>query len=87
MVLPKYRSVVFIHGCFWHRHRGCRYTTTPVSNAAFWQEKFAANVKRDAVVRRQLRQLGWQVCVVWSCQLNHLKMDALAVQIRAGRGK
>jgi DNA mismatch endonuclease, patch repair protein len=85
VVLPKYHTVVFVHGCFWHRHASCRYTTTPASNVAFWREKFAANKRRDAAVKRQLRRLGWQVRVVWSCQLSQRKMDALIVQIRSGK--
>jgi DNA mismatch endonuclease (patch repair protein) len=87
LVLPKYHTVVFVHGCFWHRHAGCRYATTPASNVAFWLEKFAANKQRDAVVKRRLRQLGWQVRVVWSCQLNQRKMHALIAKIRSGRGR
>lgn len=85
VVLPKFATVVFVHGCFWHRHAGCQYSTTPASNAAFWQEKFASNKQRDAVVKRQLRRLGWQVRVVWSCELNQRKMDALVAQIRSGK--
>jgi DNA mismatch endonuclease (patch repair protein) len=85
LVLPRYHTVVFVHGCFWHRHAGCRYATTPATNAAFWQEKFAANKRRDAVVRRRLRRLGWLIRVVWACQLNQRKMDALVAQIQSGR--
>ncbi len=87
VVLPRCHTVVFVHGCFWHRHAGCKYATTPGSNVAFWQEKFAANKRRDAVVKRRLRRLGWQVHVVWSCQLNQRKMEALVAQIRSGTGK
>ncbi len=84
VVLPKYRAVVFVHGCFWHRHAGCRYAATPESNAAFWREKFAANKRRDTVVKRRLRQLGWQPHVVWSCQVSQRKMRALIARIRLG---
>lgn len=87
VVLPRYRAVVFVHGCFWHRHAGCRYATTPGSNIAFWQEKFAANKRRDAAVKRQLRRLGWRVYVVWSCQVNERRMGALVARIRSGKGK
>lgn len=69
IVLPKYRSVVFVHGCFWHRHAGCRYCTTPKSNAEFWSRKFAANVERDRRQRRLLQERGWKVFTVWECQL------------------
>ena len=84
LVFPRYRVALFVHGCFWHRHPGCRYTTTPASNAAFWQQKFAENVSRDARVQRQLETLGWQVHVVWACQLSERELAALVATIRAG---
>jgi DNA mismatch endonuclease (patch repair protein) len=68
IVLPKYRTVVFVHGCFWHRHAGCRFTYTPKSRIAFWQNKFDANVERDRLARDKLRRLGWNVATVWECQ-------------------
>ena len=69
IVLPKHRTVVFVHGCFWHRHEDCRYTTTPKTRQEFWESKFAANVERDSRNRTDLRQLGWRVIVVWECEL------------------
>ena len=93
LVLPKYRAAVCVHGCFWHRHEGCRYATTPANNAAFWREKFAANVARDAKVRQKLEQLGWRVLVIWSCELDERRLAKLAATIRtstkrgAGNGK
>lgn len=69
IVLPKHRTVVFVHGCFWHRHEGCRYTRTPKTRQEFWQTKFAANVDRDRRNRTNLQQLGWRVIVVWECEL------------------
>ncbi|MEO8381331.1 MAG: very short patch repair endonuclease [Acidobacteriota bacterium] len=60
--------VVFVHGCFWHRHAGCRRATTPTRNRQFWLEKFEANVGRDARVQRKLRRSGWRVIVVWECE-------------------
>jgi len=86
LVFPKYRTVVFVHGCFWHRHKGCRFATTPASNAAFWQEKFVANVSRDAVVKKALRKLGWRVRVIWACQLTPRKLEWLASEIASGNG-
>ena len=71
LVFPKHGAVVFVHGCFWHRHRGCKIATMPHSHVKFWAEKFRRNVANDARHRRQLRRLGWQVVVVWSCQLKH----------------
>ena len=68
IVLPRYRTVVFVHGCFWHRHCGCRFTYTPKSRVDFWNRKFRENVKRDRRARRKLRRLEWRVVVVWECQ-------------------
>lgn len=82
LVLPKYRTAVFVHGCFWHRHEGCRFTTTPASNAKFWAKKFADNVRRDAHVQQQLAEAGWRVLVIWSCELNERKLHALAGKIK-----
>lgn len=82
LVLPKYRTVVFVHGCFWHRHEGCRYATTPTSNVLFWEAKFAANVQRDAQVIRRLEEQGWRVEVVWSCQLSESELTRLTSRIR-----
>ena len=69
IVLPKHRTVVFVHGCFWHRHKDCRHTTTPKTRQEFWQTKFASNVERDRRNRTDLQQLGWRVIVVWECEL------------------
>lgn len=81
LVFPKHRAVVFVHGCFWHRHAGCRYATTPSSNAGFWQTKFDANVARDKRVTRQLRREGWRVFVVWSCRITDRSMQSLVRKI------
>lgn len=69
IVFPKYRAVVFVHGCFWHRHEGCRYTTTPSTHPDFWLAKFNANVNRDSAVRTTLLKDGWRVATVWECAL------------------
>jgi len=69
IVLPRYKSVVFVHGCFWHRHPGCNDASTPKSRVEFWMDKFDANVKRDRKVRKELRSLGWKVNVVWACEV------------------
>jgi DNA mismatch endonuclease (patch repair protein) len=68
IVLPRFRTVVFVHGCFWHRHANCRKTTVPASNADFWAGKFLANKRRDRWVKNQLRRKGWRVIVVWECE-------------------
>lgn len=82
LVLPKHRAVVFVHGCFWHRHGGCRYATTPSSNAAFWQDKFDANERRDRRVARELKAGGWRVYVVWACAITESRIQSLARKIR-----
>lgn len=68
IVLPKYNTVIFVHGCFWHRHSGCKYTYEPKSRKEFWDEKFRQNVKRHRDAAQQLQELGWQVLTVWECQ-------------------
>ena len=69
MVFPKYRTVVFVHGCFWHRHAGCKYATTPSNRADFWENKLSDNVARDQYQLAALNELGWHVVVVWECEL------------------
>lgn len=76
VVLPKYQTAIFVHGCFWHRHLGCRHATTPSTRREFWQEKFEDNVCRDARNRAALEATGWTVMTVWECEL---KADAVGV--------
>jgi DNA mismatch endonuclease (patch repair protein) len=68
LVLPRFRTAVFVHGCFWHQHPGCRFATRPGTNAEFWQAKFATNRERDQRKEAELRVLGWRVEVVWECE-------------------
>ena len=68
IVFPRYRTVVFVHGCFWHRHDGCRYAYRPKSRIQFWTNKFEENVARDARNEMALRNLGWRVLVIWECE-------------------
>jgi len=69
MVFPKYRAVVFVHGCFWHRHRDCKFATTPATHNEFWVKKLQDNVDRDQYQVNSLQELGWRVLVVWECEL------------------
>jgi DNA mismatch endonuclease (patch repair protein) len=69
LVLPKLRTVVFVHGCFWHRHEGCAKASLPKTRRAYWRSKFETNVERDEQNERRLRLEGWRVVVVWQCQL------------------
>lgn len=68
IVLPRHRMVVLVHGCFWHRHTGCRLAYTPKSRVAFWRKKFSGNVTRDAKTLSALRRNGWKVKVIWECE-------------------
>lgn len=71
IVLPKWKTVIFVHGCFWHAHQGCRYFRIPATRIEFWQEKLAANAARDARQVEQLLEMGWRVLVVWECALRN----------------
>lgn len=70
IVLKRHRAIVFVHGCFWHRHRGCKFAYAPKSNVAFWTTKFEGNVARDKEALRRLRRDGWRVLVVWECAVS-----------------
>ena len=69
IVLPKYKTVIFVNGCFWHGHEGCKYYVTPKSNTDYWLPKIQRNILRDDENKRVLEQQGWKVIVVWECQL------------------
>lgn len=68
IVLPKYRTAIYVHGCFWHRHGGCSLAYTPKSNLEFWSKKFTRNEERDAEVAAALKEAGWNQVVVWECE-------------------
>jgi DNA mismatch endonuclease (patch repair protein) len=68
LVFPSRRVALFVHGCFWHRHAGCRFCYKPKSNVEFWKKKFKNNVLRDKRTRRELEKMGWQVAVIWECE-------------------
>ncbi len=71
IVLKKYKTVIFVHGCFWHRHKGCKFTYMPKSNINFWEKKFKDNVERFKEVKKLLRKAGWRLVVVWGCQIKN----------------
>lgn len=81
IVLTKHQTVVFVHGCFWHRHPGCKYATTPKTRQEFWIPKFEGNVARDARKEAQLQELGWRVLIVWECETK----DLVALDVRLRR--
>lgn len=73
IVLPRYKTVIFVHGCFWHGHPGCKYAYTPKSNTEFWVNKISNNKKRDVETEFKLKELGWKVITVWECEIRHGK--------------
>ena len=72
IVLARYNSVIFVHGCFWHRHKNCKNASIPKTKKTFWEEKFKANVERDIKVKNELKSNGWRVLVVWECELTDI---------------
>ena len=82
IVLPKYKTVVEVRGCYWHRHEGCKDSTTPSTNTEFWQKKFAENVARDKRTEQDLKSLGWNVIVVWECEVKrNIFMQSLLTEL------
>ena len=85
IVLPKYKTVVFVNGCFWHVHEGCQYFKWPKSNVEFWKNKLLSNKKRDILNVQKLREVGWNVIVVWECELKKQsrteRLDKLYLEI------
>lgn len=75
IVLPKYRTVIFVNGCFWHGHKGCRYFVWPQNNAEFWKNKISGNIHRDRHNRQLLTEQGWQVIDIWECELKKSKVN------------
>jgi DNA mismatch endonuclease (patch repair protein) len=82
IVLPKYKTAIFVHGCFWHRHAGCKNATTPSTNREFWQRKFLQNQRRDLSNVEKLRELGWDVRVIWECEMASPGITALIRSLR-----
>lgn len=77
IVLPRYRTVIFVHGCFWHRHDNCHFAYEPKSRRDFWKAKFEANVRRHITVENILSEMGWKVIVIWECEVTKLTGDDL----------
>ena len=89
IVLARHRTVIFVHGCFWHRHKGCPDSTTPKTKTAFWENKFKENTERDKRTTSALRDLGWNVIVVWECEVQRPKnlLERLKIDIRKTSNK
>ena len=73
IVLPKYKTVIFVHGCFWHRHENCKYASNPKTRKEFWESKFKANVKRDLEIQEKIKNIGWQSVVIWECEIKNVE--------------
>lgn len=86
IVLPKYKTVVFVNGCFWHGHQGCKWFVRPKTNTEFWDAKFNYNIERDQRNYIKLEELGWRVLIIWECEIRHgdpiMAMNALIENIR-----
>lgn len=80
IILPRYKAVIFVHGCFWHQHPGCRHACIPESNTEFWTEKFRRNKVRDIANLESIEALGWEPIVIWECELH---MDKRLDSLRA----
>lgn len=86
IIFTKYKTVIFVHGCFWHAHENCRYAVVPKSNTEYWIGKISGNVNRDFLSMKKLAELGWKIIVIWECNLRKLNfeftMEHLMVQLR-----
>lgn len=76
IVLPKYKTVIFVNGCFWHKHEGCKYFVMPKSNIEYWETKIENNVERDKRNLSKLNEMGWKTIIVWECELKKKSFDS-----------
>ena len=87
IVLPKYRAAVFVNGCFWHGHQGCKWFVKPKTNTEFWDAKFQYNIERDQRNYKKLKNMGWRVFIIWECEIRHgdaeVAVNSLIGQITA----
>ena len=72
IILPKYKTVIFVHGCFWHRHKDCKYATTPKTREEFWNNKFRSNVERDLEIQENIKNIEWRSVVIWECETKNI---------------
>ena len=73
IVLPKYKTVIFVHGCFWHRHENCKYASNPKTRQEFWNKKFKENIKRDSEIQDKIKNLDWRSVVIWECETKNIE--------------
>ena len=82
IVLKKYNAIIFVDGCFWHRHKGCKYSYIPKSRKDFWETKFINNIQRDKIVNEELSKSGWNVHRIWECDINKDNLSSLVKKIK-----
>lgn len=75
IILPKYKTVIFVHGCFWHQHKGCKYASLPKTNSQFWEKKLFENHKRDKRIMKEYEKTDWKVLVLWQCEIRNIQKD------------
>jgi DNA mismatch endonuclease (patch repair protein) len=80
IVLPRHRLCIFVHGCFWHQHSGCKRATIPESNREFWVQKFQGTLERDERSKAELAARGWRICIIWECETKHEALLSLSIQ-------
>jgi len=85
IVLPKYKTVIFINGCFWHGHQDCSKSTLPASNVEFWQKKILGTIARDKKVKLALNSLGWKIITIWECKLKNKEIANISMKSLAKR--
>ena len=73
IVLPKYKTVIFVHGCFWHRHENCKYASIPKTRQEFWNKKFKTNIERDLEIQDKIKNLDWRSVVIWECETKNME--------------
>lgn len=83
IVLPKYKTIIFVNGCFWHGHENCKAARLPKSNSSFWTNKIAQNIERDRKVQSQLQQMGYSILIIWECQLKSKKSETTLSELIA----
>jgi DNA mismatch endonuclease (patch repair protein) len=81
MVFPKYKKVIFINGCFWHGHKGCKRAALPATNTEFWRKKISSNVKRDKSNYKELKKIGWKPLIIWQCKIKKSTEEMLRKRI------
>lgn len=82
LVLPKYNAVIFVHGCYWHGHSGCKYFVVPKSRSAWWLKKITGNIERDKRTIRSIKKAGWRVFVIWECDLKPVKIERTLFKLK-----